>query len=466
MPKPVGVTMGQAASAAQEEPALEPPALALVPSSPAPTLLSLPPDLLLLVAGHLSLAALSSLGAANAELHARLDAPEFDRLFAPLFFASLPKTKGCDTAELLRIVPLVSSATANAGGVRRACAELRARLCCICRTRAADSGLYFKLTARGVCSSCVDYHPGHTERWRQRQLVREHRARAAHDVRSAALLVEALRHALPEVLTNGQAEKRGEDGSDPQADPRLVLVFDSLRHGASLAALLRAAEAAPGRSTLLLVHEATQAGSDALGEEGVEEGTDNAEASNGELSASARVFGAFVDRPWSERSPTGFFGDSSCFLFSMDACVGGSSKGQPPAKTRKTTGHDRNFVHASGEFGLGFGGIVGHLGLSLASDLSGGSCRPMLTYADSAQELLASSSDFFCDSVQLWAFDVMKDDLDGHGSPGRDRRRRRDVPWETTSSDAGVLEPDENRILLEFLGMDKEASRMQDWARR
>ena len=132
--------------------------------------------------------------------------------------------------------------------------------------------------------------------------MREHRARAAHDVRSAALLVEALRHALPEVLTNGQAEKRGEDGSDPQADPRLVLVFDSLRHGASLAALLRAAEAAPGKSTLLLVHEATQAGSDALGEEGVEEGTDNAEASNGELSASARVFGAFVDRPWSERS--------------------------------------------------------------------------------------------------------------------------------------------------------------------
>jgi len=90
----------------------------------------------------------------------------------------------------------------------------------------------------------------------------------------------------------------------------------------------------------------------------------------------------------------------------------------------------------------------------------------MLTYADSAQELLASSSDFFCDSVQLWAFDVMEDDLDGRGSPGRDRRRRRDVPWETTSSDAGVLEPDENRILLEFLGMDKEASRMQDWARR
>ena len=89
----------------------------------------------------------------------------------------------------------------------------------------------------------------------------------------------------------------------------------------------------------------------------------------------------------------------------------------------------------------------------------------MLTYADSMQDLLASRSSFLCDTVQLWAF--VGDELDGGGGGGNgDRRRRQAAPWETNASDAGVLEPNENRILLEFLGMDKEASRMQDWARR
>lgn len=490
----------------------------LVIVAPPATLPTLPPDVLLLVAVHLSLSGLSSLGAVNAELHARLYAAEFDALFAPLLgksidYCSIIQPKTSDEVNFMdSLTRLRAVAETNQCGFRRACARLREMLCSLCNRKQA-CGLYFELTARGICSTCINYHPGHTERFRQKQAVRERNARHRRDERDGAALFEAVRHALPSsVQLAGRSystkampagHHRPKDGEqewagDVESCPRLVLLFDSSRHGGSANMLFRAAEAAPGNYTLLVAHRALQgdaaddhhkraetkqrmATNAQLAEETTTEETKAEETMTDEIAVApaCRTFGAFLDKPWAERSTTGYFGGEHAFLFriiangstsshvdySMAATTASSAgaSSTPRADVRTWSGHDRRCVHASTEFGIGFGGEMGRFGLSFDPDLTRGSCHPMLTYADSTTELLAPPT-FLCESVQLWALSNPCDFADGGDGT---RRRRRPAPWEDQhSAEASALEPGENKIVLEFLGMDKEASRMQDWARR
>jgi len=111
--------------------------------------------------------------------------------------------------------------------------------------------------------------------------------------------------------------------------PRPELLFDSVRNGSSLAALLRAAERTP--ASLLLLRE------------------------RGTGSQRSRQFGAFCATGWS-RAQGGTFGDARGFLFS----VRDGTAAMLPAREA-----DECFAHASSAHGIGFGGSVGAFGLGL-----------------------------------------------------------------------------------------------------
>ena len=344
-------------------------------------------------------------------------------------------------------------AETNQCGFRRGCTRLREMLCSLCNRKQA-CGLYFELTARGICSTCINYHPGHTERFRQKQAVRERNARHRRDERDgAAALFEAVRHALPSsvqlagrsystkampaVITDPKTASRNGQATWSRALGWCCSLIHRATAGQPTCSFVQ--PAAPGNHTLLVAHRALQgdaaddhhkraetkqrmATNAQLAEETTTEETKAEETMTDEIAVApaCRTFGAFLDKPWAERSTTGYFGGEHAFLFriiangstsshvdySMAATTASSAgaSSTPRADVRTWSGHDRRCVHASTEFGIGFGGEMGRFGLSFDPDLTRGSCHPMLTYADSTTELLAPPT-FLCESVQLWAFE-------------------------------------------------------------
>ena len=436
-----------------------------LPPPPPPTLDALPPDLLHYIAQHLSLQTLSSLGCVSASLASHTAC--FEELWAALLAShaghvaartSDLRAEDVEDAELRAcLLPELLRLDASTGGCRRGLATLRARTCVLCNMR-APSGVYFALTRRGVCTLCLP-RTGAVDRWIRAQLNREEAARRRLDIATRDALVAALGEALPADLRGhigaaGGAAAAAEAGGGPMFD----LVFDSSRHGGSCTALLRAADGAS--RTVVLVH-----------------------AAGGER------FGAFVDTEWATRGGAPFFGGPSCFLFSLpraggedggggggsgagadserdDICIASSSSSSAPpssttASTHRATGVDSNYAHASSELGLGFGGGLGDFGLSIEPDLTRGRVRPCLTYGASAASIFSAADDaFICDTVQLWSVDSPYAD---HSPRGAARRRRPKAPWEQSGGE-GCLEPGENKLMLEFIGMDKELAMLRRYS--
>ena len=101
---------------------------------------------------------------------------------------------------------------------------------------------------------------------------------------------------------------------------------------------------------------------------------------------------------------------------------------------------------------IGFGGTRGCFALEFHSDLTSGRCLPSLTYGDTSS--LASAADFLCESVQLWAVT---------GGVGGSSRTGMCVPWGAQAG-RGVLEPGQNKLMLEFVGMEKEVAMLRRFA--
>lgn len=455
-------TMGNAPSSPANPPANEDePAIDLfkLPPPPPPTLSTLPPDALRLVATQLMLPSLSSLACTCSEIAQSV--AQFDDLFGVLLEQHVAligdrmnRVPDPEDDELLSLISSLASPTA--GDCRLGCSLLRAQMCVLCGAR-APSGLYFSLTRLGICAPCVTFRPGHAERWRRAQFKREARAQQrADDATRRALSV--LADALPPMVRGSSLGKQ--DGADAEASctdatdaptpgsspqlrpaplprlhscnvgPRMRLIFDSSRHGGSCSALLRAAEGAT--SSILLAH------------------------ANG-----GGRFGAFIDEPWDQRSVASFFGGRGCFLFRLGRATGGGD--QPAADSAGTggemaiyrsTGLDGHYVHASSAHAIGFGGLVGSFGLSFETDLTRGQCRPSMTYGSGASGLSAEA-DFLCDTVQLWS-------VESSATSERVRRSKLN-PWQVDADDEepSALEPGENKLLLEFIGIDKEVAMMR-----
>ena len=296
------------------------------------------------------------------------------------------------------------------GALRASSRRLREQLCCLCESRGAD-GRYFPLLGRGACSTCLIDRAAEARRWARQAAAREAALRVAADARTGARLLEALGEAL--------RERGGGIGADAGAGREPELLFDSSRDGSSLTALLRAADAAAA-GTVLLVTERS-AGVD------------------------ARCFGAFVPE-WSARRSRGFFGDERCFLFAL---------GPTTVYPARACGAEGGFVHASGQHGVGFGGTLPAggqplFGLHLHADLLGGRCMPCRTYGECA----ALPPTFEVSSVQLWAL---------VGEEGGSARREQS--WEQREAKAqGVLEPGQDKIMLEFIGIERGAAMQKRFA--
>jgi len=196
--------------------------------------------------------------------------------------------------------------------------------------------------------------------------------------------------------------------------PTLTLRFASERDGGSLAALLRHTERA--RSCIFLIKE----------------------RQNG--SSAQRLFGAFIPAPLA-RSARGFLGDRRAFLF-----------GLRPLTIYPATGHDENYVHISSAHGIGFGGDLGGGGFSMhiTSNLLHGRCLPSRTYGDVSA--LTSSRDFEVASVQVW-----------DAAPGERRPSRH--AWAGANEHAkSVLQPGENKLMLEFVGIEKDIAMLRRYS--
>ena len=374
-------------------------------------------------------------------------------------------------------------ADAATRGCRAGLNELHQHLCALCHAH-GNSGLNFPLTRRGICLVCVAERTAHAEHWRRRQRTLEAVAQQSVDAVSRRAILHAVRDALPLELqpgggtrrprraassgaasSGGAGEEAGAEGraaaadgsADPRgyhipsADPELQLVFDAQRHGGSTVALCRQAMASPARGFVLVIAERPTP------------------LASAPAPRTPRSFGAFVSTRW-ERGPANHFGDERGFLFSLppppsstpEPAEGGAEGGGDggghgdggPARSgtatiHRATGFDRCFVHASGEHGIAFGGPP--MGLSLEADLTRGRCLPSLTYGDTSR--LASSTDFLCENVQLWAVYASADEARSM------RRLDGSAPWEGEVESS--LEPGENKLLLEFVGMDREVAMLR-----
>ena len=392
-------------------------------------------------------------------------------------------------------------------GCAAACRRLWSRGCQLCAYRGV-SGVFFPLTARGICATCALERAGQADLWRRSALAREQLERRRCDRDTRAWILSALGDAMMGALLRsrgrpaatrprrssaddgrGSAGGVAADGADgiagsgggggggddgcrgtPAAaamataaaaaaaaavgwpSPSVELLFDSSRDGGSCAALLRAAQAA--EASLLLVRESEAAtgavaAPSAARRFGAFVSTPNP---NPNPNPNANRFGAFVSTPWLRSSTTAFFGDERCFLFSSGAAADDDASRDAPTLHR-ATGRDARFVHASpAEHGLGFGGELGGFALGLESDLSRGRCLPSHTYGAGTARL-ASAPDFVCEAVQLWS---VAGAGGGHGGSAGGGRRE---PWKDEAK--GCLEPGMNKLMLEFVGMEKEVAMLR-----
>lgn len=121
----------------------------------------------------------------------------------------------------------------------------------------------------------------------------------------------------------------------------------------------------------------------------------------------------------------------------------------------RPTAKDEHYVHASQLHGLGFGGEVGGAGfaLRLSPDFVCGSCMPSHTYEDTSR--MASSRDFLVQSVQLW--DVAPDEAVRSLTSSK-------AAWTGGAGPASVLTPGPNKLMLEFVGMEKEVAMLRRYS--
>ena len=463
------VVVGDDQPAAPQAPEASPPTqpLALsppLPPPPTPTLDSLPVEVLHTIcqSDALSIVSLSGLCVASKSFNRILGGEDFDDVFRAHLHAQLsrllPRLSTASKTMLEDLIDLVGQVVRNAkatkGGCRTACAMLRHNLCWLCDSQ-YPSGCYFPLSRRGLCATCIDGGPAFAERWRRQQNTRELKARRRRDESTKRRLLQGLGAALPRELGGGE-EVAEDDGAGESVRPRLDLLFDAQRHGGSSTALLRAAD---GAAASLLVcypqvvpsEHGHDHGHRASADSKVRPPTDPVAAIVARYTergdATEPCFGAFIDSPWDGRGVATFFGGARCFLWRLEASS---------AEAAVFGASDENRVHASRHHGLGFGGQLGAFGLSLDDDLTGGSSHPSVTYG--AASVLhtpssAASRRFLCKNVQLWSVRAPFD------ATTASRRHRAKAPWEDEPE--GCLEPGENKLMLEFIGMDKEVAMLR-----
>uniref|UniRef100_A0A7S4BD16 Oxidation resistance protein 1 n=2 Tax=Chrysotila carterae TaxID=13221 RepID=A0A7S4BD16_CHRCT len=153
-----------------------------------------------------------------------------------------------------------------------------------------------------------------------------------------------------------------------------------------------------------------------------------------------RTFGAFIPSQLA-RSEAGFYGDARTFLFMLT-----------PRRIFRATGRDDHFVHMSATHGIGFGGEIGGGGfaLHLGADLLSGRCLPSHTFGAAAS--LSSSRDFAPSSVQLW---------DATPPEHAERLTAHARSWDDAANADTVLQPGPNKLMLEFVGMEKEVAMLR-----
>lgn len=83
---------------------------------------------------------------------------------------------------------------------------------------------------------------------------------------------------------------------------------------------------------------------------------------------------------------------------------------------------------------------------SAFTDLTAGTCLPCHTYGDCSS--LASTRSFLVESVQLWEL----------GADDASKTERRQAAWEGDAEGMSVLEPGQNKLMLEFIGMEREVA--------
>ena len=474
-------------------PPLPPPASFLPP--PASFLLSLPAEVVRHLVATLDSADIASLLSVTTQAQELSSA--LDDLFADCLLTQATKlerslasrhlsTISDEDRQLMELLPELCS-RARCGGARRSCNELKQLTCAICESR-GTSGHYFSLTRRGVCAVCIIERKGPTQRWIHRQATREQACRKLHDEAARNALFAAVRDALPAELSGGEGgshasggrrggggERTAASGSELLARAQnLELLFDAERQGGSCVALVRAAERSSAAAFLVLVHE--RAPEQSAPEQSAPDGAATQQR------GLPRAFGGFVASRWQRTS--GFFGSDACFLFRLppkqtaaaataatpassaaaatatSAATSAASSAATSATSSSTTAAAAaasttlllrptrlcsNFVHSSPERGLGFGGDLGRFGLSLEPDLTRGQCLHTLTFGDASG--LATAATFLCANVQLWGVHA------SHEPSSRLKPAGARAPWEDEPE--GVLKPGEDRLMLEFIGIEK-----------
>ena len=383
-------------------------------------LLALPSEVLGLVGAQLPLPALSALACSCVSVARRL----------PDECWEAPLARTCREIAARRAVVLATTSRRRAAAeeaevemlisgrraeplARATCHALRRALCCLCDTRAATSATAY--AARGVCAACEHDGSARSERWREEQAAWARRAEDAKD--------EAARRALHAALVSSLPSNQRADGT-----PDVRLLFSSARHGGSLAALLRAADG----HTATALHACAR--------------TDGR--------AAPRQFGVYVGVPWCRADR--WWGSADCFLF----------RAAPTPATWHATGADEHYAYASVGRGVGFGGEIGEgkadpggFGLWLSADLGTARVLPSRTYGDACAMALAEpGAEFAVEWVRLWGLRTEADEP---------ARRRAAVGaagsgWpDDADADTSVLDPGPNKLMLEFIGMDREAAMLR-----
>ena len=100
------------------------------------------------------------------------------------------------------------------------------------------------------------------------------------------------------------------------------------------------------------------------------------------------VLGVFVEAQWDKKG--GWFGDGNTFCFTFE----------PAFRTFSWTGNNNSFVHVDHEHGLGFGAGGGFALWFDVNFENGSTAKNCATFGN--DQLLASSEDFGCISVEVW----------------------------------------------------------------
>lgn len=138
---------------------------------------------------------------------------------------------------------------------------------------------------------------------------------------------------------------------------------------------------------------------------------------------SGNVFGGYASQPWILKPK--FYGDSSCFLFSL----------YPNLNLSVGSGHNDNFMYMNnGQYtlpnGIGMGGQMGYWGLWIDSEYGiGQSNISCSTYSD--YSILSATKDFKIDALEVWC---VKE------KPKEDDEEERKIPSNKDDWDMNLLE--------------------------